>query len=88
MATIERYQTKSGAKRYRVRYRTPDRRQIDKRGFRTKRDAEQFAATVEVAKMRGGVPASDAGPYHRGGTRPGLAEARAGAHEVKRLPVI
>jgi integrase len=30
-----------------------DRRQTDKRGFRTKRDAEQFAATVEVAKMRG-----------------------------------
>jgi Arm DNA-binding domain len=34
-------------------YRKPDRKQTDKRGFRTKRDAEQFAATVEVAKMRG-----------------------------------
>ncbi|MFX1784310.1 tyrosine-type recombinase/integrase [Prescottella equi] len=52
MATIEAYQTKSG-KRYRVRYRTPDRRQTDKRGFKTKRDAEAFAATVEVEKMRG-----------------------------------
>ncbi|NKZ77515.1 tyrosine-type recombinase/integrase [Rhodococcus hoagii] len=52
MATIETYQTKSG-KRYRVRYRTPDRRQTDKRGFRTKREADVFAATVEVEKMRG-----------------------------------
>jgi integrase len=52
MATISSYNTAQG-KRYRVRYRTPDRRQTDKRGFRTKRDAEQFAATVEVAKMRG-----------------------------------
>jgi hypothetical protein len=42
-----------GATLYRVRYRTPDNRQTDKRGFRTKRDAERFAATVEVAKMRG-----------------------------------
>jgi integrase len=53
MATIEKYQTSRGAMRYRVRYRTPDNRQTDKRGFTTKRDAEQFAATVEVAKMRG-----------------------------------
>lgn len=53
MATISSYKTKRGDLRYRVRYRTPERRQTDKRGFRTKRDAEQFAATVEVAKMRG-----------------------------------
>ncbi|PRC59297.1 site-specific integrase, partial [Mycobacterium sp. ITM-2017-0098] len=33
--------------------RTPDRRQTDKRGFRTKREAQAFAATVEVSKMRG-----------------------------------
>lgn len=53
MATIEKYQTSSGATLYRVRYRTPDNRQTDKRGFRTKRDAERFTATVEVSKMRG-----------------------------------
>ena len=53
MATIERYQTAGGASAYRVRYRTPDRRSTSKRGFTTKRDAEQFAATVEVAKVRG-----------------------------------
>ncbi len=53
MATVSRYQTSSGATLYRVRYRTPEGRQTDKRGFTTKRDAERFAATVEVAKMRG-----------------------------------
>jgi integrase len=52
MATIEPYETKAG-KRYRVRYRTPGRGQTDKRGFRTKREAEAFAATVEVSKMCG-----------------------------------
>ncbi len=53
MATVSKYQTANGATLYRVRYRTPDNRQTDKRGFKTKRDAERFAATVEVAKMRG-----------------------------------
>ncbi|UNN00737.1 site-specific integrase [Rhodococcus opacus] len=52
MATIESYETAAG-KRYRVRYRTPDRKQTDKRGFRTKREAEAFAATTEVSKLRG-----------------------------------
>lgn len=52
MATIEPYETKAG-KRYRVRYRTPGREQTDKRGFKTKWEAEAFAASVEVAKMRG-----------------------------------
>jgi hypothetical protein len=52
MATISSYNTAQG-KRYRVRYRAPDHRSTQKRGFKTKRDAEQFAATVEVAKLRG-----------------------------------
>lgn len=52
MATIEPYETKQG-RRYRVRYRKPDRTQTDKRGFRTKRDAELFLASVEVSKARG-----------------------------------
>lgn len=52
MATIEPYETSSG-RRYRVRYRKPDRSQTDKRGFRTKRDAELFLASVEVSKARG-----------------------------------
>lgn len=53
MATIERYQISSGATLYTVRYRTPDNRQSQKRGFRTKRDAQAFASSVEVSKMRG-----------------------------------
>lgn len=52
MATIEPYDTKAG-RRYRVRYRKPDRTPTDKRGFRTKRDAELFKASVEVSKARG-----------------------------------
>lgn len=60
MATIEKYATKSG-QRWRVRYRTPDRRQTDKRGFRTKRDAEAFAATVEHSKLTGSYVAPAAG---------------------------
>lgn len=53
MATIEPYALGSGQTRYRVRYRKPDGKQTDKRGFKRKRDAEQFAATVEVRKMAG-----------------------------------
>ena len=36
-----------------VRYRKPDHRQTKKRGFATKRDAEAYAATVEVQKPPG-----------------------------------
>jgi Arm DNA-binding domain len=53
MATISRYQTSSGATLYRVRYRTPGRGQTDKRGFKTKRDAQAFAEQIEVDKRRG-----------------------------------
>ena len=53
MATISRYKTASGEVRYRVRYRTPDNRQTDKRGFTTKRAAEAYAHTVEVKKLTG-----------------------------------
>ncbi|WP_026550565.1 site-specific integrase [Arthrobacter sp. Br18] len=52
MATIEPYDTAAG-RRYRVIYRTPERKQTSKRGFRTKRDAELFLASVEVSKARG-----------------------------------
>jgi integrase len=52
MATIEPYDTAAG-RRYCVRYRKPDRTQTKKRGFRTKRDAELFLASVEVSKARG-----------------------------------
>jgi integrase len=52
VATIEKYETGSG-QRYRVRYRTPDHKQTSKRGFRTKKEAELFAASVEISKAKG-----------------------------------
>lgn len=52
MGTVSNYSTSAG-RRWRARYRTPDHRQTDKRGFRTKREAEEFLAGVEVAKFRG-----------------------------------
>lgn len=52
---------KAGHTQYRVRYRKPDRKQTDKRGFRRKIDAENFAATVEVQKMTGDYVAPSLG---------------------------
>jgi hypothetical protein len=52
MGSVNAYETALG-KRYRVRYRTPEHRQTDKRGFVTKRSAELFLASTEVAKARG-----------------------------------
>ncbi|MBI5160744.1 MAG: site-specific integrase [Micrococcales bacterium] len=52
MGSIESYATTAG-KRYRVRFRTPDRRDTQKRGFRTKREAEEYLASVHVSKLRG-----------------------------------
>ena len=53
MTTISSYTTQSGV-RYRVRYRKPDGSQTDKRGFKRKRDAEQWAAEhVTTAKAQG-----------------------------------
>ena len=60
MATIEAHETADG-KRYQVRYRTPHRAQTKKRGFRTKRDAQEFAGTVEVEKMTGAYVAPEVG---------------------------
>jgi integrase len=77
MATINSYNTAQG-KRWRVRYRTPDRKQTDKRGFRTKRDAEQFAATIEVAKMRGEYVPPTLGRVTVGELGPGWLERQRG----------
>lgn len=52
MGSIDPYESAQG-RRYRVRYRKPDHSQTDKRGFRTKRDAELFLASVEIAKHTG-----------------------------------
>ncbi len=52
MGSISAYVTSSG-KRYRVIYRRPDHLQTQKRGFKTKRDAELFLAKTEIDKSRG-----------------------------------
>jgi len=52
MGSVTAYETASG-KRYRVRYRKPDHTQTDKRGFRNKKAAELFLASVEISKARG-----------------------------------
>lgn len=70
MATIESYDT-AGGKRYQVRYRTPEHKQTKKRGFKTKREAEQFAASVEVQKYRGEYISHQAGQATIGELAPG-----------------
>ncbi|WP_235008116.1 Arm DNA-binding domain-containing protein [Microbacterium timonense] len=52
MGSVASYSTTQG-RRYRVRYRRPDGSQTDKRGFKTKRDAEQFLASIQVSKAQG-----------------------------------
>lgn len=52
MGSVKPYETAKG-RRYRVQYRRPDQRLTQKRGFRTKREAELFLATVEVDKSQG-----------------------------------
>jgi integrase len=52
MGSVTAYETNAG-KRYRVIYRKPNHIQTQKRGFKTKRDAELFLAKVEIDKSRG-----------------------------------
>jgi integrase len=52
MGTVNAYSTAAG-KRYRVRFRKPDHSEGQKRGFRTKRDAELYLASLETQKSRG-----------------------------------
>lgn len=52
MGSVKSYESAAG-KRYRVRYRKPDHREAQKRGFKTKKEAEIYLATVEVNKATG-----------------------------------
>ena len=52
MGSINAYQTTSG-KRYRAIYRKPDDAQTQKRGFKTKREADLFLASVGIDRSRG-----------------------------------
>ncbi|BBY43423.1 hypothetical protein BST21_10585 [Mycolicibacterium celeriflavum] len=60
MATISKYQTAAGTTLYRVRYRTPDHRQTDKRGFDVyadlfSDDLESVATALHAARSRESV---------------------------------
>jgi integrase len=52
VGSIESYKTAKG-KRYRVRYRDPDRRSKERGGFQRKIEAEEFLASVTVQQIRG-----------------------------------
>jgi integrase len=52
MATVEKY-TAAGQVRWAVRYRKPSHGTTRRRGFRTKREAERWANSIEVDKMTG-----------------------------------
>jgi integrase len=80
VATISKYQTASGATLYRVRYRTPGRGQTDKRGFKTKRDAQAFAEQLEVDKRRGAYVAPSDGRVKFGELARGWLDAK---HNLK-----
>lgn len=52
MGSVHAYETQAG-KRYEARYRKPDNKTARKGGFRLKREAEAYLATVEVSKLTG-----------------------------------
>jgi len=52
VGSVESYSA-AGGRRYRVRYRDPDRRQREKGGFTRKIDAEEYLASITVAIRRG-----------------------------------
>lgn len=52
MGSVEPYETSAG-RRYRVRYRDPDRRSREKGGFKRKADAEDYLANITVSSNRG-----------------------------------
>ena len=76
MASITRYTTSAGATRWTVRYRQPDGSQTQKRGFRTKRDAELFSATTEVKKATGDYVAPRLGRVTVGQLAPSWLERK------------
>lgn len=77
MATIERYETQTGT-RYMVRYRAPSGAQTKKRGFTRKRDAVEFANTVEVKKLTGEYVSPTTGRVTVGSLGPAWLERKQG----------
>jgi hypothetical protein len=78
MATISKYQNASGATLYRVRYRTPDAKQTDRRGFKTKRAATEFANSVAVSKRSGEYVSPSSGRVTIGELGPAWLERQRG----------
>ena len=60
MATFETYDTAQG-RRWKIQYRKPDRRLTTKRGFRTKKAAQDWWAQQAVAMQKGEFVAPSAG---------------------------
>ena len=52
MGSITPYESAEG-RRYRVRYRKPDRAEAEKRGFTTMREAKLYRSMVTVSKSKG-----------------------------------
>ncbi len=61
MASVSAYELGDRTRRYRVRYRTPANKTTTTNGFTTKREAQSFAAQVEVSKLKGEYVAPSAG---------------------------
>jgi hypothetical protein len=88
MATISKYQTSTGATLYRVRYRTPDNRQTDKRGFATKREASDYLIGVENAKMTGAYVAPSSGRVTIGALGPDWLARQQGQYAAEWFPFV
>lgn len=76
MAWFEAYHAKNGEKRYSVRYRKPDRTLGRKSGFKTKRDAQNYAMALETSKNRGEFIDASAGRVTVGDLGPEWLESK------------
>ena len=77
MGSIEPYDL-HGKRRYTVRYRTPEQRQVKERGFTTKKAAEQRLLEVESSKVRGNFVDPAAGKITVGEIGPFWLEVQRG----------
>ena len=77
MATIESYEHRRREADVRYRYRTPQRMQTKKRGFKTFRDAKAFAATCRGARRcRASMLPRRLAEYGRGAWHPVVGVGR------------
>ena len=77
MGSVESYEI-AGGRRYLVRYRSPEKRQVKERGFTTKLAAKQRLAEIEVAKARGAFVDPASGKTTVGGLGSAWLEAQRG----------